>query len=270
MTAITRIDVTVHGDQAIADHMQPEWASIRFFANPPVDVTGPDGSVIEGTRAMAAGPTTAPTQYHTHGGRLWGIGLLPLGWARLMQVDASDIANTVVDAAAHPAWSRFAPLADMLFRDGADDEQEYRLIVQHLRSLHRPHRDTDRIVQAHRALVDHATVNVAEFAAKLDLSKRTLERLCNKHFGFPPAVLLRRQRLMRSLMDYMLSTDRKWSEVIDGSYHDQAHFVREFHSFMGMSPRDYAALDTPILDALIRQRSELKGAATQTLEGPDG
>jgi len=55
--------------------------------------------------------------------------------------------------------------------------------------------------------------------------------------------LLRRQRFMRSLTQFMLDPGVNWSDAIDGSYHDQAQFVRDCRQFLGMTPRQYAALD---------------------------
>jgi hypothetical protein len=39
---------------------------------------------------------------------------------------------------------------------------------------------------------------------------------------------------------------------------------------MGMSPRQYAALDHPILEAVMKARMEFSGAPVQTLDGPRG
>lgn len=55
---------------------------------------------------------------------------------------------------------------------------------------------------------------------------------------------------------------------MDHHYHDQAQFVRDFHKFMGLSPREYAARPHPILDAMIRARAETTGAAVQALHPP--
>jgi shikimate dehydrogenase len=62
----------------------------------------------------------------------------------------------------------------------------------------------------------------------------------------------------------------KWVGAMDGHYHDQAQFVRDFRQFMGMSPRQYAALDKPILAAVMRERARIAGAAnTLTFDGTE-
>jgi len=95
-----------------------------------------------------------------------------------------------------------------------------------------------------------------------------LERLCRRHFGFPPRLLLRRQRFMRSLVQYMLDPALHWIGAIDSHYHDQAQFVRDFHRFMGMSPSEYAATPKPILREVMRARQEFMGSAVQALHAP--
>jgi methylphosphotriester-DNA--protein-cysteine methyltransferase len=88
----------------------------------------------------------------------------------------------------------------------------------------------------------------------------SLERLTQRYFGFTPKLLLRRQRFLRSLAQYMLDPSLNWTGAIDGQYHDQAQFVRDFKAFMGLSPRQYAALPHPILVPIMRQRMADAGA----------
>ena len=102
------------------------------------------------------------------------------------------------------------------------------------------------------------------------LPLRTVERVCNRAFGFSPKLLLRRQRFLRSLADYVLDPSLKWIGAMDSQYHDQAQFVRDFKQFMGMSPRQYAALDKPILTAVMRERARFAGKAVQALDSPAG
>jgi len=111
---------------------------------------------------------------------------------------------------------------------------------------------------------------VAGMVERVDASQRTVERLCLRHFGFPPKLLLRRQRFMRSLAQFMLDRSLKWIGAIDQHYHDQAQFVRDFREFMGMSPRQYAAMPHPVLERFMYERARVHGAAVQTLDVPAG
>ena len=106
--------------------------------------------------------------------------------------------------------------------------------------------------------------NVAGLVEATGITQRTLERLCQRAFGFSPKLLLRRQRFMRSLAQFMLEPSLKWVGALDGQYHDQAQFVRDFRSFMGTTPSDYGAAPHPILGKIMAQRMADQGAAPET------
>ena len=60
-----------------------------------------------------------------------------------------------------------------------------------------------------------------------------------------------------------------WIGALDSLYFDQSHFVRDCHTFLGMAPSEYAAMDHPILAAFMRERMKAHGSAVQTLDKPD-
>jgi hypothetical protein len=83
--------------------------------------------------------------------------------------------------------------------------------------------------------------------------------------AFRPKLLLRRQRFLRSHAQFMLEARlRAWSAALDWQYYDQAQFVRDFRSFMGMTPSEYADTPHPILEKIMAQRIADQGAAPQT------
>jgi AraC-like DNA-binding protein len=264
-----RATFTIAEDGRVRDYLQPEWANMRFFSGdaPHARVVGREGTLR--ARFTATGPSALPTEFHLGTTRMWGVGLFPLGWAKFVAVPARQMANALVDGEAHPAYADFAHLPATLFDGEPDDEREYRCILDCFLDLNRPHPDQDRIMAVHAALVDPALSSVSELAERAGLSQRTLERLCQRAFGFSPKVLLRRQRVMRSLAAFMMTKGGNWSDAIDPHYHDQAHFVRDFRAFMTMSPREYAALDHPILTAFMPERARIWGSPAQTLDRPE-
>ncbi|MEZ5687291.1 MAG: helix-turn-helix domain-containing protein [Caenibius sp.] len=253
----------------MVDYLLPEWSNVRFFAGDCPDAGLSNGSSLSKAALVATGPSSMPTRFVLGTTRTWGVGLFPLGCAKLLNAPANTIANQLVDGARHPAFETFWSLGPMLFDGDGDDEKECARLLDHMRPfIVRKIADQDKILAVHSALVDPLIGSVAEFAEQAQLGQRTLERLCRRYFGFPPRDLLRRQRLVRSLSRFMIEPDINWTDAMDGFYHDQAHFVRDFRAFMGMTPSEYAAMDHPVLGAFMRERARIWGAAAQTLDVP--
>ncbi|WP_201742537.1 helix-turn-helix domain-containing protein [Novosphingobium ovatum] len=254
---------------SVSDFLHPEWGNLRFVDGPGLRACNHAGQTVEDVRFVATGPSTRALRFAVPRCRIWGVGLLPLGWARFVGHRAADLADGVVDGHDHSAFARFAPLADSLFGATPDPQAEYARIAAHfLAQPAVPKLDVTRITAIHAALVDPAVARVEQLADRVGASSRTIERICAHAFGFSPKQLLRRQRFMRSLSQYMLDPSLKWVGALDGHYHDQAQFVREFNAFMGMSPRQYARQPHPILDAFVSERARLQGSAVQTLDPP--
>jgi AraC-like DNA-binding protein len=200
---------------------------------------------------------------------MWGVGLLPLGWAKFIDVPANQLANVLVDGHDHPAFAGHVALADGVFGPAPDPVAELQRITAHfIALLGRKVADESRILACHAALVDPDVATVAEMAEHAGIPAYTLERVCRRHFGFAPQLLLRRQRFMRSLAEFMLDPSLKWIGALDDHYHDQAQFVRDFHKFMGMNPSEYSNAAHPIVGAVMRSRFENAGAAVQALHRP--
>ncbi len=251
----------------VTDYLQPEWANIRFFCG-----STPEAQIgatqVNGARFVGTGPSALPCRFSLGPVRMWGVGFLPLGWARFFDADASKCANMICDGAAHPAFGHFAGLTDTLCDPEATLDEQYAAMVAAMALAMRPCRDEQRIARVHTALVsgDHASVH--DLADACAMSVRTLERVCMRYFGFAPKLLMRRQRFMRSLTNFMLHRGTRWTEAMDDHYHDQAQFTREFREFMTMNPSEYAALDHPILTSFMEARARVWGSAAQTLDTP--
>ena len=270
-TTFYHLELDVADGGVVEDYLQPEWANLRFFGGSQ-PTTWIEGRELSGARFTATGPSALPCRFQLGSARMWGIGLLPLGWARFIGADAFEFANTVCDGATHPAFSRFDCMSDVLCDPTLDPEQQLRVIYETMERLMRPCRDEPKIIRVHKALVSGEHIAVADLASACGMSIRTLERVCHRYFGFTPKRLLRRQRFMRSLSSFMLHQARgepgRWTEAMDGEYHDQAQFTREFTEFMTMTPSKYAALDHPILSSFMDARARIWGSAAQTLDHP--
>lgn len=268
---LTEVDADV-GERVI-DHLHPEWANLRFMRGVlPLASIGA-GPLQQVHNFSVTGPTSRACQFAAGRMRAWGIGLLPLGWSRLVRASADVYADRIVNGAEDPAFAQLAALAPVLNRDNAKAEYEVSAIDAHLLMLLNDPADEEeqrRIGIAHAALLDSEVSTVAQFSDLVGVSPRTAERLSQRAFGFAPKLLLRRQRFLRSLSHFMLDPSMRWINTLDGHYHDQAHFSRDFSRFIGMSAREYGRLDHPIMRAAAFARMAAAGAAMQALHRQAG
>jgi AraC-like DNA-binding protein len=219
--------------------------------------------------AVISGPTDRVTNLRLGGGKFWGIGLTPAGWARLIGAPASAHANRFDDISNHPDLRPLQVLLDRLRNDGDDIEASVKLINRTLRGILAKTASPDSEIHAiHRAIAREGDASVAQLAAQAGMNQRTFERFCRRVFGFPPGALRRRQRFLRSLGKYMLDPSMRWIGSLDGHYHDQAHFIREFRATMQMTPSEFAERPHPILMAAVTVTNAAAGVTLQGLHRP--
>ncbi len=264
-------DFAVGPAQTVEDWLHPEWANLRIWDRAACSSAIGAGELQPAPRVIATGPTSLAGHFRAGPARAWGVGLLPQGWARFVDAPASLHADRTSDGLTDPAFARLAPLISNVFQGKPDPAAEAARIDAFFCRLldhYPPHEDEAKIRAAHAALIDDGVASVSELAEALEISTRSLERLSLKAFGFSPKLLLRRQRFLRSLAQFMLDPSLTWIKTLDFHYVDQAHFVRDFRRFMTMSPSTYAALDHPVLRSAARARAVAAGAAVQALHHP--
>ena len=245
----------------VDDYLHPEWAAMRFTEGPPPTASVGPGPLVPQWPFVANGPTSKAIHFGCETSRIWGLGLQPAGWAKFIPEGADKLANHTVDGTIHPAFARFVPLIDKIFDGRHDPAAEAARIDEHLMTMvDLPVPGAAQIAEVHAAILDPEVATVSELVERTGIALHSLERLTRRYFGFPPKLLLRRQRFLRSLAHYMLDPSLNWIGAIDGQYHDQAQFVRDFKAFMGLSPRQYAGLPHPILNPIMRQRMADAGA----------
>lgn len=260
-----KLDVAEGGE--VTDSLQPEWANLRFFGGSLPHSQIGDTS-ISGVRYGVTGPSSLACHFRLGTVRMWGIGILPLGWARLVDAQASGYRNAMFNGTKDANFAKFDCLSDLLCDPEGDEEEQLAAIIDVMERFMRPSRDEAKIVRVHDALVNGDHLAVADLADVCGMSIRTLERVCRRYFGFTPKRLMRRQRFTRSLTSFMLHRGALWTQSMDAGYHDQAQFTREFSEFMTMTPSKYASLDHPVLASFMEARERIWGSAAQTLDTP--
>ena len=250
------------------DFLYPEWATVRFTLRGKAtgNIVGLDPLVIPAN--SVTGPTGKASLVRFRDVYVVGFGLLPLGWYRMVGHPASKWANKVGAVDASPDFALLAGLRREI--EGVTDPEQIAALFDHclLQAIAGPDPLEADIDCMHQAIANPQISTVSDLAETTGIRTQRLERLSRRIFGFPPKLLLRRQRFLRTLATAMESPELKWSDAIDGQYFDQAHFNREFHAFIGMSPKQYLAIPRTTSIASIRTRAQHVGQMLQLLQVP--
>jgi AraC-like DNA-binding protein len=268
----TFYEMHITGDQPVLDCLPPEWANIQtgidnFFS------LGPDpgsGLVPSPSQTVLRGPTKGPT-WVSGLGRVFGLGILPTGWSRLWTHPCQPYADRIVclsEMVGVAAYQKFE--SDL--RNAANFDERISLAESWLTgrlALTRPDRNQHLIDRLFAMLNDPEILEIDQLADSLGLSPSQFARMCKRAFGYPPKLLLRRQRWMRMLGEMHSRPYSEWRDFIDPHYVDQSHMLRDFREFLGMSPSAYFALSRPILNATTRARAAAAGKPYQILHDPE-
>ncbi|UIP07168.1 AraC family transcriptional regulator [Erythrobacter sp. SDW2] len=254
------------------DWLPPEEGNLRTGIADVYDAAIGSAPLGRAPVAVLSGPTNRVTQLRIGGGRFWGIGLTPAGWARFIGRPADGMADRfagVEECQLNPSLVR---MLDTLRHEIDDMAEAAALIARTFRPMvaHQPARE--RPIRAiHLSIVSDEALSfsIAELAERAGMTERTFVRFCKRHFGFAPGVLLRRQRFLRSLGKYMLDPSLRWINSLDPHYCDQAQFIRDFRAIMQMTPGEYAALPHPIVTAAVSVTNAGSGVAMQALFHPE-
>ncbi len=269
VTTFYHMGIEPAGGQPLVDYLHPEWANIRIGFDGDLHAGIGETSLEPVPQFVVTGPTSLTTKFSFSRGSYWGIGLLPLGWLEFVSAPAHHHADRFSDGAGDEAFAALLPLQDRLKGVNVDLAGQAQIIEDYLASLlSETVGEQEDVKRVHTALVDSNLSAVSELVEISGMKIRTLERFSKRVFGFPPKLLLRRQRFLRSLAQFMLDPSLSWLKTLDYQYHDQAHFVRDFRRFMTMTPNQYRRMDHPILMAAVRARMEAAGEAVQALHDP--
>lgn len=166
----------------------------------------------------------------------------PDGFAPFSAMDIASLENRAV-----PLTELFGKMGGQLERDviaATTNEQRIKLIEQFLvRELETP-RVVDNIS---RSSVDlllklKGQVSVDELANQVGVNRRQLERKFSTVIGLSPKQLSKMIRLQAALkmMEHQSFTNLT-ALAYECGYFDQAHFIKDFKEFTGMSPRQFYA-----------------------------
>lgn len=257
----------ISSEEPISDLSVPEWGALRFIIEGSVDVFRSGLEPFRATGAYLQGPSSRALEFQICRSRIFGVGLRPEGFARFWPFDLQTIADDWMPIESFPDSGLLALRDDLMAEP--EPEAQFGIADAFFSSLleRRPANPLSKqVAMVHLALNDPRVARVEDLAARTGMTPSKLMRFCKARFGFPPKLLLRRQRFLRMLEALHQRPYSEWHRFVDPQYTDQSHMIREFKSFLGLSPGQYLARSRPIQQASALARREALGGALQGLE----
>lgn len=239
----------------VADMMRADLAQIRFMIAGRGVYRFQSGREVPTPDICLLGPTLGATRFDVVGPILvFGIAMLPAGWAAFVRDDASRHADSIEDATAifgsimqdtlqamreEPSMTMMVTMADALMRALIGRAADAPLWFTRL---------TDRWLTGARS------PDVDELVRESGMSSRQIERLAKRIYGAPPKLLARKYRALR-VASALGASNVSWSEAAGDAFYDQSHFIREFKQFTGLTPRQFQSNPPPVMRLTLARRS---------------
>jgi len=225
----------------------------------PFSEVGPDGVARPQADALLAGQLTSPFQ------------LLPRGPADVVGIRfRSAGARSVLGFPAAEATGRVDRLSDyhprlagelvssVARRQGGEEARTPGLNVERVAALARVlvrfvrDEPPPLVAEAVRCLDQAKAPPMHAIAARLGVTRRTLERRVLNEVGLDPRMLHRVFRFRRAFRLLDEAPPGTWARVAHAAgYFDQAHLIREFRRFAGAPPMAFLAAEPALTRALL-------------------
>ena len=243
-----------------SDLMRAELPQVRVVTVGKAQNHYANGAVRQSSAAQLQGPTSGPSRFTAVGPlHLFGVGLLPQGWASLIGEPADRLADDVIDlaviagAAAGEVVDAMASARGDMDRVAAADRFFLKLLVgAHAAPLWFT-RMTDEW------LTGSMDPSVDALVGESGMSARSVERMAKRIYGASPKLLARKYRALGAAVRIGNGEVAGWADIAAGAFYDQAHFIREFKQFTGMTPARFQAEAAPVTRITIARKKLMPG-----------
>lgn len=243
---------------ALKDLERADIAQFRVVFEGEGDCIFGDGERQSFFPVTLMGPRTKASRLEVKGpAKVFGVGLLPAGWAAFTGLPANKCANTLLDASS-VVGPQVLETARLL-RQMETIEEMAALLNQRARNFEAgaakiPHwfiRAVDQWLES------CLSPEIEGLEAATNLSRRQIERLTLQLYGSPPKMLVRKYRALRTA-NAIATGKGDWQDFVDEAYYDQSHCIRELKEFVGITPSAIRDHVSPLTSRTF-DRSRLEG-----------
>lgn len=216
---------------------------IDIYLEEPFRVRVGSGSVRPVPEIVVVGPQTFPRAQLSMSGRIHVFNILfqPAGLNQLIGVDMRSLVNQDPDAS--DILGRSAVRLGDRVRAASDFPARVRATEQWLDGVMEGRASPNEAVSHVSALLitTAGQTRVDELVRLSGISASQLQRRFNEQVGLSPKGYARLIRFDQALVARRSAPERPWTDILyDLGYFDQAHFIREFHMFAGISPTRFS------------------------------
>jgi AraC-like DNA-binding protein len=201
-----------------------------------------DGSSITQPRCFVFGQITSPLEIAPTGiSGIIAARFHPDGFAPFAKIPITEIENRAI--ALHELFDDAVALEQQVLA-AKTNEERIKTIETFLLTLLRTPEAANRIAKSSvEILLSHnGNVSVDELAEQLNINRRQLERKFSSAIGVSPKQLSKVIRLQATIK---MLEQKKFSSLTslayENGYYDQAHFIKDFKEFTGVSPKEFYA-----------------------------
>lgn len=193
------------------------------------------------------------------------IGILPEGWRRAVGHPGELMVDDMIDAALVWPAGAVAALVDAVAAV-PDFARRHAAVEGFLaaRASERLRADPRRIAAVRQWLETPGALSLDALAQRIDLSPRQIARLTLDCYGASPKTLAMKYRALRAAGTLAVHGAAGYERALAG-YADQSHLIRDFHRFIGWTPRHFLGERQPIARATMARRWAAGARSTMAL-----
>ncbi|WP_247232292.1 helix-turn-helix domain-containing protein [Telluribacter sp. SYSU D00476] len=206
------------------------------------EVCDPSGTYpITQKDSWVSGIRTKPLQVYTQGRHLTvGILFKPWGLYQAFGINARELSNQSVEVSVilGTSFSQFVQEQARLLPPG----EFLAALEQYLLRSYQARRIKNQVLEQVEKLdyTGFEKGTMSQLARQLHLSPKTVIDTFNTTLGISPVRYFHLRMVNRALRQIRQHPERSLTEIgLELGFFDQAHFIRVFKSFCGMSPRAY-------------------------------
>lgn len=201
----------------------------------------PDETITTQPRAFILGQITKPMWIEPTGRvETFAVRFYPGSFSYFSSIPMSELADRDTDLEKVFDRSKVQSLSSAI-NSKCDTQERICIVESFLLSVLKDSIDcTDLVRSTVDKIIDAGgSIGIKDMMESYEMSRRQLERRYSKDVGLSPKQLCRVIRLQEALRT-MLHKKTNLTEVgYDSQYYDQAHFIKDFKDFTGVSPGEF-------------------------------